>query len=204
MSPPSENAVPRMVSEAAEYSPEERRILLRLAHEAIEAAYQDRSLDLSPPNQHLAEGRGAFTTLHLNGKLRGCIGYVFPTQSLYRTVAETARSAAFDDPRFNPVTADEAPALKIEISVLSPLRPISPEEVVLGRHGLVVTYGGRRGLLLPQVPVEWEWNRTTFLEQTCLKAGLPADAWLRGAELHGFTAEVFGEGQTSTDTSHRS
>ncbi|HKD84147.1 MAG TPA: AmmeMemoRadiSam system protein A [Terriglobales bacterium] len=193
MSPPSENAVPRVVSEAAEYSPHERQLLLRLAHEAIEAALQGRSVDLNPPNEHLAEGRGAFTTLHLNGKLRGCIGYVFPTQSLYCTVAETARSAAFDDPRFNPVKADEAPALKIEISVLSPLRPIKPEEVVLGRHGLVVTYGGRRGLLLPQVPIEWEWDRTTFLEQTCLKAGLPPDAWLRGAELHAFSAEIFSE-----------
>ena len=182
-----------MVSEAAEYSPHERQLLLRLAHEAIEAALQGRSVDLNPPNEHLAEGRGAFTTLHLNGKLRGCIGYVFPTQSLYCTVAETARSAAFDDPRFNPVKADEAPALKIEISVLSPLRPIKPEEVVLGRHGLVVTYGGRRGLLLPQVPIEWEWDRTTFLEQTCLKAGLPPDAWLRGAELHAFSAEIFSE-----------
>ena len=193
MSPPSENAAPGVVLEAAEYSPEERRILLRLAHAAIEAALEDRSLDLNPPNEHLAENRGAFTTLHLRNKLRGCIGYVFPAQSLYRTVADTARSAAFDDPRFNPVTPDEAPELKVEISVLSPLRPISPEEVVIGKHGLVVTYGGRRGLLLPQVPVEWGWDRTIFIEQTCMKAGLPPDAWLRGAELQGFTAEVFGD-----------
>lgn len=194
MSPPSENAAgPVIAPDRAEYSAEERGMLLRLAHLAIDAALQDRSLDLTPPNEHLAEGRGAFTTLHLNGKLRGCIGYVFPTQSLYRTVAETAKSAAFDDPRFHAVTADEAAALKIEISVLSPLRPISPEEVIIGKHGLVVTHGGRRGLLLPQVPVEWEWSRTTFLEQTCLKAGLPPDAWLRGAELHAFSAEIFGE-----------
>jgi AmmeMemoRadiSam system protein A len=194
MFPPSENTAGRVLApEHAEYSAEERNLLLSLAHRAIESALQGRSLDLTAPSEHLAEPRGAFTTLHLLGKLRGCIGHVFPTQSLYRTVADTARSAAFDDPRFNPVTSEEAPGLKIEISVLSPLRPIAPEEVVVGRHGLVVTAGGRRGLLLPQVPVEWGWDRTAFLEQTCMKAGLPPDAWLRGAELLGFTAEIFGE-----------
>jgi AmmeMemoRadiSam system protein A len=98
-----------------------------------------------------------------------------------------------DDPRFPPVTPAEAPHLKIGISVLSPLQPIRPEEVVVGRHGLVVTQGNRRGLLLPQVPIEWKWDRETFLSQTCLKAGLPADAWQHGAQLQGFTAEVFGE-----------
>jgi AmmeMemoRadiSam system protein A len=108
-------------------------------------------------------------------------------------VAETARSAAFDDPRFEPVTLDDAPELKIEISVLSPLKPIAPDDVVIGKHGLVVSYGNRRGLLLPQVPVEWGWNREAFLSQTCLKAGLASDAWLRGAELQAFAAEVFGE-----------
>jgi AmmeMemoRadiSam system protein A len=137
--------------------------------------------------------RGAFTTLHLNGKLRGCIGYVMPTHSLYRTVAETARSAAFDDPRFKPVTRDEVAGLEIEISVLSPLQPIRPEEVVVGRHGLVIHKGLRRGLLLPQVPVEWGWDRETFLAQTCKKAGLALDAWEHGAEIQAFTAEAFDE-----------
>jgi uncharacterized protein (TIGR00296 family) len=89
--------------------------------------------------------------------------------------------------------AEEAPELKVEISVLSLLQPIRPQEVQVGIHGLVVTYRGRRGLLLPQVPVEWGWDRETFLAQTCLKAGLPPDAWLQGAELQAFTAEVFGE-----------
>ena len=182
-----------MVTETSEYSQAERALLLRLAHQSIEAALQDRRLDLTSPGAHLDECRGAFTTLHLHGRLRGCIGYVFATQSLYRTVAETAKAAAFDDPRFQPVTLDEAPALKVEISVLSPLRPIAPEEIVIGRHGLVVSQGSRRGLLLPQVPLEWEWDRDTFLSQTCLKAGLAADGWLHGAELQAFTAEVFGE-----------
>lgn len=190
MFPQSESA---LTSEAQEFSPYERQLLLRLAHQSIEVALAGRPLDTIPPSDHLAEQRGAFTTLHLHGKLRGCIGYVSPTQSLYVTVAETARAAAFDDPRFEAMTQDEAPELKIEISVLSTLKRITPAEVVVGKHGLVVMQGSRRGLLLPQVPVEWGWDRETFLSQTCMKAGLAPDAWLRGAELQAFTAEVFGE-----------
>ncbi|MGA2904389.1 MAG: AmmeMemoRadiSam system protein A [Candidatus Korobacteraceae bacterium] len=193
MSPQSEGARPAVTSPAAEYSPSERELLLRLAHRSIEAAVEEHEFEPSPSSDHLAECRGAFTTLHLRRRLRGCIGYVFPTSPLYRTVAETARAAALDDPRFHPVTPDEAMLLKVEISVLSPLRPITPEEIVVGKHGLVVTQGSRRGLLLPQVPVEWDWERETFLAQTCLKAGLAPDAWLYGAELQAFTAEVFGE-----------
>ncbi len=154
---------------------------------------EGRSVDTIAPTSHLEEPRGAFTTLHLEGKLRGCIGYVSPSRSLYATVAESARAAALDDPRFPPVPPEDAPRLKIEISVLSPLRPIRPEDVIVGRHGLVVSEGSRRGLLLPQVPIEWEWDRETFLAQTCLKAGLSADAWRHGAQLQGFTAEVFSE-----------
>lgn len=193
MFPSSEKTRPVVTGEAPEYSPSERGLLLSLAHRSIEAAVEERQLELPSPSDHLAQCRGAFTTLHLRGKLRGCIGYVFPTSPLYRTVAETARAAALDDPRFHPVTPDEAMLLKVEISVLSPLRPITPEEIVVGKHGLVVTQGSRRGLLLPQVPVEWDWERETFLAQTCLKAGLAPDAWLYGAELQAFTAEVFGE-----------
>jgi uncharacterized protein len=193
MCPSSEDAQPILAAEAAEYSPEERAILLGLAHRSIEAALDDRQLDLTSPNAHLAQPRAAFTSLHLRGRLRGCIGYVLPNQPLYQTVAETARAAAFDDPRFEPVTRDEASELKVEISVLSPLRPIVPEDVVIGKHGLVVTQGSRRGLLLPQVPVEWNWDRETFLLQICMKAGLAPHAWRHDAELQAFTAEVFGE-----------
>lgn len=193
MCPQSDPAHLSNTTEPPEYSPEERRILLDIAHQAIEAAVEDRAIELIAPSPHLSEPRGAFTTLHLLGKLRGCIGYVLATQALYKTVAETARAAAMDDPRFPPVTAIEAEHLKIEISVLSPLRPITPEEVVVGKHGLVVMQGGRRGLLLPQVPVEWGWDCDRFLEQTCLKAGLSPEAWQEGAELQAFTAEVFGE-----------
>jgi AmmeMemoRadiSam system protein A len=193
MSPYSEGPRTATAVQPCEYSPEERELLLRLAHRSIELALEGRSVDLTSPTAHLAEPRGAFTTLHLEGELRGCIGFVLPIQSLYAAVAESARAAALDDPRFPPVTPAEAPHLKIGISVLSPLQPIRPEEVVVGRHGLVVTQGNRRGLLLPQVPIEWKWDRETFLSQTCLKAGLPADAWQHGAQLQGFTAEVFGE-----------
>jgi len=193
MCPSHEDAAAGPAQQPAQYSPEERRILLRLAHQSIEAALHDIPLDLTPPSEHLAQPRGAFTTLHLHQRLRGCIGYVSCSDSLYRTVAETARAAAFDDPRFGPVTFLEAEELKVEISVLSPSLPISPDEVIVGKHGLVVMQGSCRGLLLPQVPLEWGWDREAFLAQACMKAGLPPDAWQHGAELQAFTAEVFGE-----------
>ncbi len=180
-------------SQPAEYSPEERQALLRLAHDVIMAHLEGRELDLAPPTPHLGEPRAAFTTLHVGGQLRGCIGHVLAAASLYHTVAETAWAAAFRDPRFPPVTAEEAFRLTIEISILSPLQPIAPDDIEVGRHGLVITFGSRRGLLLPQVPVEMGWDRETFLEQTCLKAGVASDAWQRGARIEAFTAEVFGE-----------
>jgi len=176
-----------------EYSQDERRLLLGLAHESILSALEDREIALEPPSPHLAEPRGVFTTLHLEGELRGCVGYVLPSSSLYRAVAETARAAAFEDTRFYPVTPEEAPHLEIELSVLSVPQPIQAEAVEVGRHGLLVSMAGRRGLLLPQVPVEHHWDRITFLEQTCRKAGLPLDAWQKGAVIEAFTAEVFGE-----------
>lgn len=193
MSPQPNNRPAAAQPVEAEYSAEERRMLLRVAHEVIEAAVNDREVDTTPPTDHLAQPRGAFTTLHARGQLRGCVGYVMPVHSLYRTVAETALAAAFHDTRFFPVTREEAPRLEIEISVLSPLQAIEADDIEIGRHGLVVTFGSRRGLLLPQVPTEYGWDLKTFLEQTCQKAGLPCDAWERGATLEGFTAEVFGD-----------
>ena len=176
-----------------EFSSEERAQLLRLAHDSISSALEHREIPLDPPTPHLAELRGAFTSLHLHGELRGCVGYVLPTFPVYRAVAETARAAAFDDNRFAPVTKEEAPQLEIELSILSPATPVSAEEIEIGRHGLLITWHGRRGLLLPQVPVERGWDRITFLEQTCRKAGLPADARQKGAVIEAFTAEVFGD-----------
>lgn len=176
-----------------EFSCNEREQLLRLAHESIRRALAGRELKIPPPSEHLAEKRGGFTTLRLNGKLRGCIGYVTATKPLYETVIETAVAAAFEDPRFAPVREEEAPHLQIEISVLSPMFAILPEDVVVGLHGLMVSEDDHRGLLLPQVPAEWGWDRETFLSQVCRKAGLPPDAWKHGARLEAFTAEVFGE-----------
>ena len=180
-------------SAVEEFSREERALLLRLVHEAIESALDRRTIPIEPPSEHLAQPRGVFSTLYLHGQLRGCVGYVLPVASLYRGVIETARAAASEDTRFRPVSRVEAPHLKASLSVLSPLNPIEPDAVEIGRHGLVVSSAGHRGLLLPQVPVEHEWDRDTFLEQTCRKAGLPMDAWKMGATLEAFTAEVFGE-----------
>jgi len=176
-----------------EYSPEERRLLLRWAHAAIRSGVDEKALDYTAPTPHLEELRGAFTTLHEDGRLRGCIGYVQAIFPLYRTVYETARAAAFHDPRFVPITRNELSHLQIEISVMSPLRPIEPQAVVVGVHGLVVSRGGYCGLLLPQVASEYGWDRERFLAETCRKAGLPSDALARGAKLEAFTAEVFGE-----------
>jgi AmmeMemoRadiSam system protein A len=193
MSPQPEEHTHVSASTYDEFTREERVTLLKLAHESILSALEQREISLDPPSPHFSEPRGSFTTIYLQGQLRGCVGYVLPIISLYRTVAETARAAAFEDSRFSPVTLEEARAIEVSLSVLSPLRTIMPEEVEIGIHGLVVSYGGRRGLLLPQVPVEHGWDRLTFIEQTCQKAGLPRDAWKSGATLEAFNAEVFGD-----------
>lgn len=182
-------------SSAGEFTLDDRQALLRIAHESILSSFTDRALPKAPPYPSLSEPRGVFTTLYLHGSLRGCVGYAMPVSPLYLAVAETARAAAFEDSRFHPVTALEAPELEISLSVLSPLFPIRAEEVEVGRHGLVISLGQRRGLLLPQVPVEYGWDREVFLEQTCRKAGLAAGAW-REASLEAFTAEVFGDGKS--------
>jgi AmmeMemoRadiSam system protein A len=180
---------------AAEFSPAERAQLLSLAHDAILSTLERREIALDSPSAHLhlEELRGVFTSLYLREALRGCVGFVFPTTPLYRAVIETARAAAFDDNRFEPVRLEEAPGLRVELSILSPPQPIPAEAVEVGRHGLLISAQGFRGLLLPQVPIEHSWDRTTFLEQTCRKAGLPLDAWQKGATIEAFTAEVFGD-----------
>lgn len=181
------------VSAPAEYSRVDRQTLLRIAHESILSAFTDQALPKVPDSLCLSEARGVFTTLYLHGSLRGCVGYAAAVAPLYRAVAETARAAAFEDSRFQPVTRPEASELEISLSVLSPLFPIRPEEVEVGLHGLVVSLGAHRGLLLPQVPVEWGWDRETFLDQTCRKAGLAPDTWRKDATLEAFSAEVFGD-----------
>lgn len=194
---PSEISQSASSGDKAEYGPEERELLLHLAHTAIVSALEKRDMDADLPShvaEHLSQARGAFTTLYAKGKLRGCVGYPTALLPLYRTIVETARAAAFDDPRFVPVTLAEASDLRISISVLSPLRPIAADGVEVGRHGLLISSGSRRGLLLPQVPVEHGWDRITFLEQACAKAGLAHDAWHNPQiKIEAFTAEVFAD-----------
>ena len=182
-------------STPAEYSSEEREVLLRIAHGSIEAAASGKEFTPEDVPTHLQERRGAFTTIHLNGQLHGCVGYILPTLPLYLTVADTAASAGTRDPRFPPLTPEEAKDVTVEISVLSKPFEIRPEEIETGKHGLLVSDGRRRGLLLPQVAPEHGWDAEQFLTHTCLKARLPADAWRHGARLEAFTAEIFGEEQ---------
>jgi AmmeMemoRadiSam system protein A len=185
--------LPEVTIAPREFSPEERTLLLKLAHLAIESSLNRSEISSVPPSPHLAEPRGAFTTLYHHGQLRGCVGFVEAVASLYQAVIETARAAAFEDTRFWPVTREELPGLRVSLSILTKPKPITVEQVEVGRHGLIIGMAGRRGLLLPQVPVEHSWDQITFLEQTCRKAGLPSDAWQKGASIEAFTAEVFGE-----------
>ncbi|MBU1003982.1 MAG: AmmeMemoRadiSam system protein A [Proteobacteria bacterium] len=145
------------------------------------------------PSGKLQEPLGAFVTLHLDQRLRGCIGHLVGDAPLWETIADMAQAAAFQDPRFSPLGEDEFERLELEISILSPLTRCSdPALVEIGRHGLLIRHGGHSGLLLPQVPVEWQWDREQFLAQTCRKAGLPPTAWRDPQSvLFWFEAEVF-------------
>ena len=137
---------------------------------------------------------GAFVTLRMSGQLRGCIGYPDPLLSLVDAVERCAVSAALADPRFPPLSVAEWHTIDLEISVLGPIEPVADlSEIEIGRHGLIVEHGHRRGLLLPQVATEWRWDAVEFACHTCAKAGLPHDAWRTGAMLFKFEAEVFGE-----------
>jgi hypothetical protein len=182
---------------AGDLTTEERTELLRVARRSLEEHFAGRGpYRPEPVTPTLGEKRGAFVTLHRTrgGDLRGCVGMMRSEESLVRTVARMAVSAATEDGRFDPVTAAELPELQLEISALGPMLPVIPEDVEVGRHGLLISHAGRRGVLLPQVPVEHEWDRETFLDHTCLKAGLAPGTWKEeGVELLGFTAEVFGE-----------
>jgi AmmeMemoRadiSam system protein A len=179
--------------------------LLRVAREAIAAHLAGRPAPASDAALHAPEADaadaagapfGVFVTLRRasDGELRGCVGLMESSSPLVHAVAEMAVASASRDGRFEPVAVGELPELRIEISVLSPLTPILPEAVEVGRHGLLVEARDRRGVLLPQVPVEHGWDREHFLDSVCLKARLPADAW-RGPDvrLSAFTATVFGE-----------
>jgi len=176
----------------------QKRRLIDIARQAVTAAVAHESApDLATDDPDLLKPRGAFVTLKKAGQLRGCIGYIEPRVPLIEAVADNARSAALHDPRFTPVTPTELPDISIEISALTPLEPVADvKEIEVGRHGLAISRGPYRGLLLPQVPTEWGWDREEFLQQTCRKAGLPPEAWReQGTELLRFEAEVFSEEQ---------
>jgi AmmeMemoRadiSam system protein A len=173
---------------------EEKKVLLGLARKTIEAKCRGEKAPVpEAQSPTLNELRGAFVTLHKAGRLRGCIGQIQARQPLVKTVAEMAVAAAFDDPRFPPLRAEELKEIDIEISVLTPLRRISDvQEIQVGTHGIYMRKGGYSGLLLPQVATEWKWDRTAFLEHTCEKAHLPKDAWRdKETEIYIFSADVF-------------
>ena len=172
-----------------------RAELLGIARQAIEGTVRDgRAPAAKSQNAALQTPQGAFVTITIGGELRGCIGTFREDTPLYRTVAQMAVAAAREDPRFPALTAAELPKIHLEISALTPMKPVNDvREIEVGRHGLYITKGFNAGVLLPQVATEYGWDRTTFLEQTCRKAGLPKNAWQEGAKILSFEAEVFGE-----------
>jgi len=175
----------------------EKSELLALARKSVEYAVKERQA-YEPPaaaDESLDQERGAFVTLKKSGELRGCIGYTSAVKPLYMAVRDTATLAALRDSRFPPVSAAELGQIEYEISVLSPLRRVRDvREIKVGEHGLLMKNGGYEGLLLPQVPVEQKWDRQTFLEETCAKAGMPAKCWKdENTDIFMFTAVVFGE-----------
>lgn len=175
-------------------SEEEKKVLHHIARTVIEHRAKGKPLpEFKIETPKLKEPRGAFVTLHKRGQLRGCIGYIEARGPLHKTVEEMAEAAAFRDPRFPPVTEHELPELEIEISVLTPLKRISDlNEIEVGKHGLYIRKGFFSGLLLPQVATEYGWDRKTFLEHTCQKAGLPSNAWKeRDTEIYIFSADIF-------------
>ncbi len=176
-------------------SEDDRRSLLAVARRAIAGAVSpQQSAAGIPQNGVFAEKRGVFVTLHARGRLRGCIGVMEAFEPLGESIARCAANAALRDPRFPPVRLEELPELQIELSLLSPLELILPDNIEIGNHGLLISQGSKRGLLLPQVAVEHKLGREQFLEATCRKAGLDAKAWQEPeTQIHGFTCEVFSE-----------
>ncbi len=178
-------------------SPDARRALLALARRSLEASFRNEPEPRLPSDraETFGQERALFVTLRKGGNLRGCIGTLSPDGDLSRSVPRFARSAAFEDPRFPPLASDELAQCEIEISVLTPPEPVAdPSNIIVGRDGLILESGGRRGLLLPQVATEWGFDRETFLGEVARKAGLPPDAWKRPeTRLWTFRAEVFSE-----------
>ena len=179
----------------------ERRLLLDLARGAVTSAVEGTEpLASAPCDVPSAELTGAFVTLQRHGQLRGCIGEINSKEPLTKVIARCARAAALEDPRFRPVRPDELVEIKINISILSLPRPSKVEKIEPGKHGLIVSRGYRRGVLLPQVAVERGWDARLFLEEACVKAGLEREAWkASGVVIETFTAETFGESDSQTE-----
>ena len=178
-----------------ELTNEEKIILLNVARLSIAARLFQKKPEYVNPTRTLALNCGAFVSLHINQKLRGCIGYIQAVKPLIETIKEMAQSAAFNDPRFPPLSPAEFEILEIEISVLSPLKKITEiDEIKIGTHGLLIRRGLYSGLLLPQVASQYGWTRDEFLFHTCQKAGLPGNCWkLNDVEIEIFSAVVFNE-----------
>jgi uncharacterized protein len=173
----------------------EKQLLLELARRALIAGVEKRESNQDfPDDENLLQPGGAFVTLHRRGRLRGCVGQLPSKDPLVEVVAHCAKAAALEDPRFKPVRAEELAELEIELSILSALEDIILEKIEAGKHGLVVSRGWQRGVLLPQVATEFHWQAARFLEETCVKAGLEREAWKDPhTRVQAFTAEVFSE-----------
>jgi len=178
----------------------DRQSLLALARWAIvEAVSSQKSIGDTPRIGASTETHGVFVTLHARGRLRGCIGVAEAFEPLGESIPRCAANAALRDPRFSPVRVEELPEIEIELSLLSTFEPILPENIEIGKHGLLISQGSKRGLLLPQVAVEHKFSRGQFLEETCRKAGLSANAWQEpDTKIFGFTCEVFSEAKIGT------
>ena len=175
---------------------EERSFLLNLARNVIAKTANGRPPDAPEYfSETLSSKLGVFVTLHKFGELRGCIGFVEGIRPLQDAVIEMAQSAAFNDPRFAPVSAEEVDDLDLEISVLSPIVELKDvDKIEIGKHGLIIEQGFYKGLLLPQVATENHWDRTEFLQHTCRKSGLPVNAWQdNNTKIYAFSAEIFSE-----------
>ncbi len=175
---------------------DEKKELLMIARKAVVAAVARTAyVPEKPASAVLTKKGGAFVTLREKGELRGCIGYIEARIPLYLTVAETAAKSAVGDPRFEPVCEDELKDIEVEVSALSPMQEVNNiDEIIPGRHGILIEIGFNRGLLLPQVATENNWNREQFLSYTCLKAGLGKDCYKKPeVRISIFTAEVFSE-----------
>jgi len=177
-----------------QFSAEQRRAMLALARAAIVSAFDDKPLSRTSEPSCFSLSQGVFVTLEVHGKLRGCIGVIEPREPLRESIVHCAQSAAFHDPRFPSLRAEELSGLAIEISVLSELFPIALRQIQIGKHGLLVATENHRGLLLPQVATEHKLSREEFLEETCHKADLPRDAWRAPqTKIYAFTCEIFRE-----------